>query len=41
MRKLFGKGALVDGVSPEGIAARYDIRPGDRILAIDGEEPSD
>ncbi len=41
MRKLFGKGALVDGISPEGIAARYDIRPGDRILAIDGEEPSD
>ncbi len=41
MRKLFGKGALVDGVSDDGIAARYDIRPGDRIVAIDGEEPTD
>ncbi|MCA1666860.1 MAG: DUF512 domain-containing protein [Thermomicrobia bacterium] len=41
MRKLFGQGALVDAVSPDGIAARYDIQPGDRILAIDGEEPSD
>jgi len=41
MGKLFGQGALVDAVSPDGIAARYDIKPGDRILAIDGEEPSD
>ncbi len=41
MRKLFGQGALVDAVSPDGIAARYAIQPGDRILAIDGEEPSD
>jgi len=41
VRKLFGKGALVDDVSPDGIAARYDIRPGDRIVAIDGEEPTD
>ncbi|MGI8856793.1 MAG: DUF512 domain-containing protein [Thermomicrobiales bacterium] len=41
MRKLFGKGALVDAVSPDGIAARYDIQPGDMILAIDGDEPTD
>jgi putative radical SAM enzyme (TIGR03279 family) len=41
MRKLFGKGALVDAVSPDGIAARYDIQPGDVILAIDGDEPTD
>ena len=41
MRKLFGQGALVDDVAPEGIAARYDIQIGDRILAIDGEEPTD
>lgn len=41
MRKLFGQGAKVDAVSPDGVAARYDIRPGDIILAIDGEEPTD
>jgi putative radical SAM enzyme (TIGR03279 family) len=41
MRKLFGKGALVDAISPDGIAARYDIQPGDVILAIDGDEPTD
>jgi putative radical SAM enzyme (TIGR03279 family) len=41
MRKLFGKGALVDAVGPDGIAARYDIQPGDVILAIDGDEPTD
>ena len=41
MKKLFGQGALVEAVSPDGIAARYDIRPGDRILAIDDEEPTD
>jgi putative radical SAM enzyme (TIGR03279 family) len=41
MRKLFGQGARVDAVSEDGIAARYDIQPGDMILAIDGEEPTD
>jgi putative radical SAM enzyme (TIGR03279 family) len=41
MKKLFGQGALVERVSPDGIAAAYGIRPGDRILAIDGEEPTD
>lgn len=41
MRKLFGKGALVETIHPDGIAAQYDIQPGDRIVAIDGEEPID
>jgi putative radical SAM enzyme (TIGR03279 family) len=41
MKKLFGQGALVEAVSSDGIAAQYDIRPGDRILAIDDEEPTD
>ncbi len=41
MKKLFGQGALVEAVSPDGIAEEYGIRPGDRILAIDGEEPAD
>jgi putative radical SAM enzyme (TIGR03279 family) len=41
MKKLFGQGALVNAITPDGIAAEYGIQPGDRILAIDGDEPTD
>ena len=41
MKKLFARGALVTDVDPDGIGAAYGIRIGDRILAIDGEEPED
>jgi len=41
MKKVMAQGARVDKVAPDGVAARYDIRPGDVLLAIDGEEPQD
>lgn len=41
MKKVMAQGARVVAVSPDGLAAQYDIRPNDVILAIDGEEPTD